>query len=671
MGQVQYPFDLGAAAANPSLAQAGIDYEAGKMGLDYQQQLAQHLLQQSAAPYSSGVGAHGMAYRVSPLEGLAHVLSGGLGAYQMQQNVEQAKELARQYGTALIGGVSQIPGSGGSANTLPNGGMVPGNNTNSAPTSAADISTRLETGQTNPLAAIANISRDTGGSKSYGNFGLNSLKGNSAWQFRNEYGGQLGITADPGTQAFDQQWLTAAQNNPQALRAAELDWYSKNVAQPTAANLEKIGLPADKAQDPRVQAYFSDRAVQQGPYSTINHSSRIMQAYNQSGGDTAAFLRNMTQSDMQPAHWQSDFGSAIRSGVYGERGNVARVTGRLEGALGLPAQSITVPTAQSQSYENQVYYIPHVSQQTAYTLWMSDPTRKAWSNALDTSLRTYGPTPEQKNVEASGATPQQGRSTLALAAGKNAGVPEGMQLVQGPNGIEFQPIPGYTEEKARAAGVQEYAKGQAGNYVKKQEHIEANASTAQAELPQLQLLSKVIQDKNFYSGWAADNVEKVSSAARSLGLSEGQGASLMQFAKKLGSAGSLENIQEMAQYGAVRVPEMHMIEKSNMDINNTPQANAAVVEIRSRLAQRHIDIADMANAYANQHNGQIDRGFDQLVRDYYKNRPLFSAKEVEDYNTLLSGKAAAPAKPSLSPAPATTHSAADVEAEMRRRGLLK
>ena len=126
--------------------------------------------------------------------------------------------------------------------------------------------------------------------------------------------------------------------NPQALRAAELDWHQKNVVAPTAKNLASIGLPPQAAADPRVQAYFADRAVQQGAYSTIHHSDRIQQAWQASGGDPVRFLQNMTQSDLAPGHWQNDFQHAIRSGVYSERGNTARVTGRLEGALGIPLQ---------------------------------------------------------------------------------------------------------------------------------------------------------------------------------------------------------------------------------------------------------------------------------------------------------------------------------------------
>ena len=197
-----------------------------------------------------------------------------------------------------------------------------------------------------------------------------------------------------------------------------------------------------------------------------------------------------------------------------------------------------------------------------------------------------------------------------------------------------------------------YSVEQAKNYVKKQEHIETNANNAQAELPQLQLLSHVLKDPNFYSGWQAGNVQAMSSAARAIGLSDGQTASLMQFASKLGSAGSLENIQEMAQYGAVRVPEMHMIEKSNMDINNTPQANAAVVEIRQRLAQRQVEIADMANAYADQHGGQINRGFDQEVRNHFREKPLFTDQEVDNYNGLLSGKSQMQQQPPQASGPA-------------------
>jgi hypothetical protein len=179
---------------------------------------------------------------------------------------------------------------------------------------------------------------------------------------------------------------------------------------------------------------------------------------------------------------------------------------------------------------------------------------------------------------------------------------------------------------------------QAETYVTRQQTLEKQARDAQDELPQLNLLKRVIANPDFYSGIFSKQIGDVKQLADKIGMAPSQTATLMQFAKKLGAAGSLEQIREMGQQGAVRVPEMHMIEKSNFDPENTQEANAAVVELRARLAQRSMEMADLANKYADQHGGLIDRGYDQFIRDYYKDKPLVSDEELQNYDQLLDRK---------------------------------
>jgi hypothetical protein len=124
MAQVQYPFDPATAAADPNLAGAQLDYATNMQQLQYRQDLAKELLKDSDSPYSSGVGARGMAYRVSPWEGVAKMFSGGAGAYMTQQN---AKDAAAQ-GQILLGKMTGTLNPGSQPNpVVPNGGFAPSN----------------------------------------------------------------------------------------------------------------------------------------------------------------------------------------------------------------------------------------------------------------------------------------------------------------------------------------------------------------------------------------------------------------------------------------------------------------------------------------------------------------------------------------------------------------
>jgi hypothetical protein len=245
--------------------------------------------------------------------------------------------------------------------------------------------------------------------------------------------------------------------------------------------------------------------------------------------------------------------------------------------------------------------------------------------------------PKQLRYDASGQPIYQDIPTTG--GGASPGAPGSGSGAEMPgSGATPQALKAWSDQNSvRMAEQRSYAEEAGKTYGKKQADIEGIASKAQVELSQLQILKQVLQDPAFRSGEGGDIMAKISSAARNLGLGTGQRASLQEFAKKLGAAGSLENIQEMAQAGTVRVPEMHMIEKSNFSVENTPEANAAVVEVRLRTAQRQMDIARMAQDYADQNGGRIDRHFDKLVRANYADKPLFSDAEVSHYSDLLAG----------------------------------
>jgi hypothetical protein len=199
---------------------------------------------------------------------------------------------------------------------------------------AAAISTKLETGKVDPLKGLANISKDSNGSKSYGNFGLNSQ--GSMQQFLDEYGDTLGaLSGTPGTKEFDRSWKAMATGDPETLHAAEMQWYSDHVGNQVGDRLKGIGLPDNLADDPRVQAYFADRSIQQGEGSIggRKHADRINEAAAKANGDPVRFLRSMTELDREALY--EDFPSALKTGIYSPRGHDNRLDQRLNMSLNL------------------------------------------------------------------------------------------------------------------------------------------------------------------------------------------------------------------------------------------------------------------------------------------------------------------------------------------------
>lgn len=206
----------------------------------------------------------------------------------------------------------------------------------------AYVSVEMETGKTDPLKGVAAINkRDAKGTHSYGNFGINS--GGSAQQFVARYGKDFGLTAKPGTAAFDKQWKNAAEAAPVELHEAELAWWQDTIGSKVTNSLVRAGVNSDVANDPRVLAYFADRSVQQGPESIANHAGRIRSAFTASKGDVGTFLSEMSKADR--AHVGGDFRTALSEGAYSEKANNRRVSGRERLAMDLGAGGVKTEIA--------------------------------------------------------------------------------------------------------------------------------------------------------------------------------------------------------------------------------------------------------------------------------------------------------------------------------------
>ena len=219
-----------------------------------------------------------------------------------------------------------------------------------------------------------------------------------------------------------------------------------------------------------------------------------------------------------------------------------------------------------------------------------------------------------------------------------------------------QPLPGGPAQNAvpnaapsiaapESAATYEGQKALGKSYAEQQFGLDQQAQTAQTESEQLALAEQILKDPRVMNpGTGGPWGASAANAFRQMGIGEGDMATLNQVLQKLGQSASLANIQEMAKYGAVRVPEMQMINKSNYDPNNTPQANLAVVGLRKRLADRQVELADASNDYAKSHGGLIDGGFWRERRAFYKQNPLISQAEMANPSAYLGiGSVNAPA----------------------------
>lgn len=79
----------------------------------------------------------------------------------------------------------------------------------------------------------------------------------------------------------------------------------------------------------------------------------------------------------------------------------------------------------------------------------------------------------------------------------------------------------------------------------------------------------------------------------------------------------------MGMPGSVSDKDIQFLKESQVGIDNSPQGNRAMLEAFRRLEKRKIEVADMAEAYAEK-NGTL-RGFQKQLREYSEANPLFTA----------------------------------------------
>jgi hypothetical protein len=224
--------------------------------------------------------------------------------------------------------------------------------------------------------------------------------------------------------------------------------------------------------------------------------------------------------------------------------------------------------------------------------------------------------------------------------------------------------------QARVAGAKAYSEDEAKRYGKKYDALNELGTRAATEIPQLELIQHQMEtDPNFYSGFGAkygllwkQMVAGAAEAFPALGLNPNAAFSREAFGKVM-SGNILNSLGQLKGMGQIRVAEINLAKEAAASQNYSIPANQVLVEISKRLHQRAAAISDLASSY---NGGRLDSGFDKLVANYDRAVPLFDPSEVKNWRTIINTRqASAPGNGAGSP------TRSDLEAEMRRRGLLK
>ncbi|WP_156460218.1 hypothetical protein [Mesorhizobium sp. Root157] len=160
-----------------------------------------------------------------------------------------------------------------------------------------------------------------------------------------------------------------------------------------------------------------------------------------------------------------------------------------------------------------------------------------------------------------------------------------------------------------------------GGYGKRFLGIQEEAQGAQRALNALQVMEGAMSDPGFYSGVGSGSVMQLKRAATALGMDAGGVDSIETF-NAMTKQSALDAMGGSLGTGFSNADRDFVIDQVP-NLANTPQGNQALVTIQRKIAQRKIDMANLARQYAEGNGGRIDVGFDDYLAKWAEQNPLF------------------------------------------------
>lgn len=229
-------------------------------------------------------------------------------------------------------------------------------------------------------------------------------------------------------------------------------------------------------------------------------------------------------------------------------------------------------------------------------------------------------------------------SAAKVAAIQKAIAPENTPAIQNynfavKNGYKGTPLQ-YAKELAEAgasktsvstniqSGEKEFDKAVGKDYGETFVGINKGARDSVGALNNLNLMEKITQDPNFYSGTGGEAVTRAKQLAASLGITDAASAAPNELFKKISQKSVLDAAGGSLGAGFSNA-DRSFLEGTVANIGNTPEGNRQIIGIARRVEQRKQEIAKFARDYASKNGGRIDANFDTALADWTNKNPAF------------------------------------------------
>lgn len=172
---------------------------------------------------------------------------------------------------------------------------------------------------------------------------------------------------------------------------------------------------------------------------------------------------------------------------------------------------------------------------------------------------------------------------------------------------------------------QAYATSRAKSYAEMAPKLQQGGQDAASTLRNLDTLETLYQNPNVAKGAAAENISGMKNLAASFGVDiKGVGAEQAAEAitNKMALA-SRSTAEGGGMPGAMSDADRKFLANMQPGLTKTPEGRASIIDASKKIAQRQIDMSNMARQYEMQH-GQLDLGFDKQLADYAAQNQMFT-----------------------------------------------
>lgn len=175
--------------------------------------------------------------------------------------------------------------------------------------------------------------------------------------------------------------------------------------------------------------------------------------------------------------------------------------------------------------------------------------------------------------------------------------------------------------KGESKYAEELGKAQAGRFVE----FQNEAQTARRALNAFDAMEGMMSQPGFYSGALGDTRLAAKRMATMLGMNP-QGVDSMESFNAISKQAALDVMGGSLGTGFSNADRDFVIDQVP-NLGNTPEGNQKLIKVQRKLAQRKLQIAELAREYAAQNGGQLDYQFDNFLQQWAEQNPLFTPED--------------------------------------------